>query len=130
MKTEFEDALAAAQLTAEERELLERLRNHPTVVKLAAMRLALSDHATFGLTPRMRQTIEAIRDLTEENNISPTVEEIGRRVGLVSKSGVHRLLSALAERLLVTWSPGRTRSIRIIEPTFAPRPEKMRRGNR
>lgn len=128
MKIEFDEALAAARLTAEETELLDRLRDYPTVVKLAGMRLALSQHATFGLTPRMRQTIEAIRDLIEENDIAPTFEEIGRRVGLVSKSGVHRLLSLLAERLLVTWSPHQTRSIRIIEPTFAPRAEKMRRG--
>lgn len=96
-------------MTSGERERLNWLRNYPTVVKLAAMRLTLSDQATFGLTPRMRQTIEAIGYLTEENNISPTVEKIGRRFGLVSKSGVHRPLSALAERLLVTCLPNEAR---------------------
>lgn len=67
------------------------------------------------MTPQQNACLVAIRDLTVDG-ISPTFEEIGRRIGLASKSGVSRLIDALQEQGYVRRSAYTTnRCVEVIE---------------
>lgn len=46
----------------------------------------------------------------------PTVREIGEAVGIKSSSVFHHLESLRAEGK-VTWEPGKSRTIKVVEPT-------------
>ena len=64
------------------------------------------------MTPRQRQCLEAIRDLTVDG-VSPTFEAIRERMGLASKSGVHRYVTSLRERGVLTQTPHRRQALSI-----------------
>ena len=69
------------------------------------------------MTPKQRAMLQAIRDLTRQG-VPPTYEELRERLGLASKSGVHRLIVQLVAKGLVTTPGGRGshRTVRVIEP--------------
>jgi len=69
---------------------------------------------TSGLTPRMAQCLQAIRDLTKDG-VSPTVREIMEHTGVASPRNVHDTLVLLKERGVIDWMRRRSRSIRIVE---------------
>jgi DNA-binding MarR family transcriptional regulator len=68
-----------------------------------------------GLTPRQSDALRFIREYLTANGITPTYDEIAPGIGLRSKAGVHRLVSALEERGHITRMPGRARSIALNE---------------
>lgn len=69
----------------------------------------------FGLTAKQWELLDFIRAYQAENNISPSFDEMKDAVGLVSKSGVFRLVTALEERGHIMRIPNRARCIVLRE---------------
>lgn len=69
----------------------------------------------IGLTQRQSACLQAIEDLTV-NGVSPTFDMIGERMGVTSKSVVHRLISALEERGHIRRRRGRPRALELVAP--------------
>lgn len=70
----------------------------------------------FGLTPKQHEALVFIRDyIRDTGGISPSMDEIKDGLKLSSKSGAHRLVSALVERGYLRRIPILTRSIQIVE---------------
>ncbi|MBP2303308.1 LexA family protein [Azospirillum picis] len=67
----------------------------------------------YGLTPRQRDCLYAIAEMTRATGVCPTYAEIGAELGLV-KSNVHRLVHGLRERGWVEVLPNRKRSIALL----------------
>jgi repressor LexA len=68
-----------------------------------------------GLTKRQRETFKFISEYCYRHDVSPTFDEIKDALGLKSKSGVFRLVSALEERKLIIRLKERSRGISLIE---------------
>ena len=82
------------------------------------------------LTRKQNQLLLFIQDKLEESGISPSFEEMKDALGLKSKSGVHRLISALEERGFIRRLPHRARALEILKlpsEAAAPRPEAVAR---
>lgn len=67
------------------------------------------------MTPRQKQCLDFIVGYHNERGVSPSYDDIKYGLGLVSKSGVHRLVHALAERGHITFLRDRARSIAVRE---------------
>ena len=67
------------------------------------------------LTAKQHELIRFIQDRLEETGISPSFEEMKAALDLKSKSGVHRLISALEERGFIRRLPNRARALEIIK---------------
>lgn len=78
------------------------------------------------LTARMRQCLSAIEDHLRDRGIAPSYDELAEKLGLRSKSGIHRLVISLEERGLVRRLPGRARALEIIKPQTVPSPDYLR----
>jgi SOS-response transcriptional repressor LexA len=72
--------------------------------------------STFGLTPRQRQVVTALEALTAELGRAPSLNEIRVRIGHRNKGSVHQIMSRLAERGAVTWTPRQAGSLRVLRP--------------
>lgn len=70
-----------------------------------------SRNGHVGLTGKQRDLLNFIKAYSDENECSPSYDEMRLAMGLRSKSGIHRLLHALAERGAVALMPNRARSI-------------------
>src|SRR4051794_26528299 len=71
----------------------------------------------IGLTPKQAKLFAFIKAyFAESGGISPSYDEMMGHMGVVSKSGVHRLVTALEERQLIRRIPHRVRSIEVINP--------------
>ena len=68
------------------------------------------------LTRKQHELICFIEDRLAETGISPSFEEMKDALGLKSKSGVHRLISALEERGFLRRLPNRARALEIARP--------------
>lgn len=77
------------------------------------------------LTAKQHELIRFIQLRLEETGISPSFEEMKEALDLKSKSGVHRLISALEERGFIRRLPNRARALEVIrqpeDSTPAPR---------
>ncbi|EGD58740.1 LexA repressor [Novosphingobium nitrogenifigens DSM 19370] len=75
------------------------------------------------LTRKQHELLTFIQNRLEESGISPSFEEMKDALDLKSKSGVHRLISALEERGFIRRLPNRARALEVIrEPeTASPR---------
>lgn len=62
------------------------------------------------------QIISFIRQFTAENGFSPTMREIAAGVGLKSTSTVFDYISRMEKKGLVTSTPCKQRSLRVVEP--------------
>ncbi|MEL7188519.1 MAG: transcriptional repressor LexA [Pseudomonadota bacterium] len=72
------------------------------------------------LTAKQHELIRFIQERLEETGISPSFEEMKEALDLKSKSGVHRLISALEERGFIRRLPNRARALEVIkQPTDA-----------
>ena len=70
----------------------------------------------FALTGKMKQLRDFIARYVKYNyGVSPTFEEMKDAIGVVSKSGVHRMIIALEERGHIRRLPNRARSIQILK---------------
>lgn len=68
------------------------------------------------MTPRMREVYDFVDAFIRQNGFSPSYEEIGEAVGVGSRSTIHRVIKALAERGHIRMLKGRSRSIEIVRP--------------
>jgi repressor LexA len=66
------------------------------------------------LTRKQHELICFIQDRLSETGISPSFEEMKEALDLKSKSGVHRLISALEEREFIRRLPNRARALEVI----------------
>ena len=66
------------------------------------------------LTKKQHELLMFIHDRLAETGISPSFEEMKDALDLKSKSGVHRLISALEEREFIRRLPNRARALEIL----------------
>jgi repressor LexA len=67
------------------------------------------------LTRKQHELICFIADRLEETGVSPSFEEMKEALDLKSKSGVHRLISALEERGFLRRLPNRARALEVVK---------------
>lgn len=67
------------------------------------------------LTAKQHELIRFIQAKLEETGISPSFEEMKEALDLKSKSGVHRLISALEERGFIRRLPNRARALEVLK---------------
>src|SRR5947208_1910030 len=67
------------------------------------------------LTAKQRELLMFIRERLDENGISPSFDEMREALDLKSKSGVHRLISALEERGFIRRLPNRARALEVVK---------------
>jgi repressor LexA len=67
------------------------------------------------LTRKQHELICFINDRLEESGVSPSFEEMKEALDLKSKSGVHRLISALEERAFIRRLPNRARALEVLK---------------
>ena len=66
------------------------------------------------LTAKQHELLLFIQRKLEESGISPSFEEMKEALDLKSKSGVHRLISALEERGFIRRLPNRARALEVL----------------
>ena len=66
------------------------------------------------LTRKQHELIRFIQLRLEESGVSPSFEEMKEALDLKSKSGVHRLISALEERGFIRRLPNRARALEVL----------------
>jgi repressor LexA len=67
------------------------------------------------LTLKQRQLLLFIHERIKETGISPSFDEMKDALNLASKSGIHRLISALEERGFVRRLPHRARALEVLK---------------
>jgi repressor LexA len=67
------------------------------------------------LTRKQHELICFINDRLDETGVSPSFEEMKEALDLKSKSGVHRLISALEERGFLRRLPNRARALEVLK---------------
>ncbi|TPG43354.1 transcriptional repressor LexA [Sphingomonas koreensis] len=67
------------------------------------------------LTAKQHELICFIHDRLAETGVSPSFEEMKEALDLKSKSGVHRLISALEERQFLRRLPNRARALEVVK---------------
>ncbi|MBC7160045.1 MAG: transcriptional repressor LexA [Porphyrobacter sp.] len=77
------------------------------------------------LTAKQHELLLFVQRRLEETGISPSFEEMKEALDLKSKSGVHRLISALEERGFIRRLPNRARALEVVRP-----PENQRSDSR
>lgn len=66
------------------------------------------------LTRKQHELLRFIQTRLEDSGISPSFEEMKEALDLKSKSGVHRLISALEERGFIRRLPNRARALEVL----------------
>ena len=79
------------------------------------------------LTGKQHQLLSYLIDYQAEKDITPSFDEMRSAIGLASKSGIHRLVSALEERGYIRKLPNRARAIEILRHP-GNRPEAYKAG--
>jgi repressor LexA len=67
------------------------------------------------LTAKQRELLLFINDRLGETGVSPSFDEMREALALKSKSGVHRLISALEERGFIHRLPNRARALEVVK---------------
>ena len=67
------------------------------------------------LTAKQRELLQFIHDRLRQSGVSPSFDEMREALDLKSKSGVHRLISALEERQFIRRLPNRARALEVIK---------------
>src|SRR5437016_7428051 len=70
----------------------------------------------MAITKRQRQVYDFISDFVQKNGYSPSFEEIGEGMGLNSLATVHKHISNLETKGLLTRDYNRSRSIDLLPP--------------
>lgn len=84
------------------------------------------------LTAKQHELLMFIQDRLGRTGVSPSFDEMREALDLRSKSGVHRLISALEERKFIRRLPNRARALEVIKmpevnaPASAPAPAVLR----
>ncbi len=72
------------------------------------------------LTRKQRDLLYFIQSRVKDDDVAPSFDEMREALGLKSKSGIHRLISALEERGYLERLPHRARAIRLKKLTNTP----------
>src|SRR4030095_8888179 len=67
------------------------------------------------LTAKQRELLLFIDHRLKEDGVSPSFDEMREALELKSKSGVHRLISALEERGFIRRLPNRARALEVMK---------------
>ena len=67
------------------------------------------------LTRKQHELLCFIHDRLGETGVSPSFEEMKDALDLKSKSGVHRLITALEERGFIRRLPNRARALEVVK---------------
>ena len=67
------------------------------------------------LTAKQHELLHFIQERLDTSGISPSFEEMKEALGLKSKSGIHRLISALEERGFLRRLPNRARALEVLK---------------
>ncbi len=67
------------------------------------------------LTAKQQELLLFIQNRLEEGGVSPSFDEMKDALDLKSKSGIHRLISALEERGFIRRLPNRARALEIVK---------------
>src|SRR6187549_78821 len=67
------------------------------------------------LTVKQRELLLFIDQRLNESGVSPSFDEMREALDLKSKSGVHRLISALEERGFIRRLPNRARALEVLK---------------
>lgn len=67
------------------------------------------------LTAKQRELLQFIHDRLRQSGVSPSFDEMREALDLKSKSGVHRLISALEERQFIRRLPNRARALEVVK---------------
>lgn len=84
---------------------------------------AVASETKVGITPQQKRVLDFIGRYLTEHGCAPSYQEIGDSIGIVSKSGVHRLVHGLASRGHLHLSPGRSRTVVLPEAATAGSPD-------
>ena len=68
------------------------------------------------LTRKQKELLDYLTAHAEKSEVSPSFDEMRDALGLASKSGIHRLVSALEERGYIRRLANRARAIKILKP--------------
>ncbi len=72
------------------------------------------------LTPKQKELLLFIHERLKESGVPPSYDEMKEALDLRSKSGIHRLITALEERGFIKRLPHRARALEIIKlPEFS-----------
>ena len=75
------------------------------------------------LTRKQRELLMFLEERISQSGVTPSFEEMKDKVGLKSKSGIHRLISALEDRGFIKKLPFKARAIEILKlPNIKKRP--------
>jgi repressor LexA len=66
------------------------------------------------LTPKQHELLMFIKERLARSGVSPSFDEMREALDLKSKSGVHRLISALEERGFIRRLPNRARALEVV----------------
>ena len=75
------------------------------------------------LTAKQHELLHFIQERLDASGISPSFEEMKEALGLKSKSGIHRLISALEERGFLRRLPNRARALEVLKLPDAAKPK-------
>lgn len=78
------------------------------------------------LTAKQHELLHFIQQKLDASGISPSFEEMKEALGLKSKSGIHRLISALEERGFLRRLPNRARALEVLKVPEAVKPAPVR----
>lgn len=78
----------------------------------------------MSLTPKQRDLLEYIDDYIKQKHACPSFDEMTEAMRLTSKSGVHRLITALEGRGYIRRMPHRARAIEVIRRVGEPTPQR------
>ena len=81
------------------------------------------------LTAKQHELLHFIQERLDSSGISPSFEEMKEALGLKSKSGIHRLISALEERGFLRRLPNRARALEVLKVPEAAKPVRDDRDN-
>ena len=71
-------------------------------------------------TVKQQQTLEIVRDMLIDRGLAPTLEEIGSRMGGISRVAVLDHLRALERKGAIRRTPRESRAIEILDPDYTP----------
>jgi repressor LexA len=90
--------------------------NHDGVHFLLAFRLPFANNCAMAITRRQRQVYDFISRFVAEHGYSPSFEEIGKGLELSSLATVHKHVTNLEKKGLLTRDYNRSRSIDLLPP--------------
>src|ERR1700754_2709014 len=80
------------------------------------------------LTAKQKELLLYIHERIKETGVSPSFDEMKEALDLASKSGIHRLITALEERGFLRRLPHRARALEVLKMPDAVTPSAPARG--